>query len=331
MGYEVTVYSPHFHPYDKTEYEGVKIQKIYCPEKRMGSAAHFVYDYLSLRHAIRSGFDVIYAAGYGTLAPSLLRYRRVGNLVVNMDGIEWERSKWNGLTKQLMRFCERVTVRHPATLISDNKGIQEYYKTAFGRDSIYMAYGANPVFQFDETVPSRYDLRAGEYYLCIARLEPENNIEPMLDGYLSSKGPARPFVVVGNYQSRYGKYLSGKYNDGRVRFLGPIYDKKLLDSLRHYARIYFHGHSVGGTNPSLLEAMGSGCLIAAHRNRFNQSVLQGNALYFSDAAEVASLMDRGVDEATSGRYIANNYRVLEAAYSWEKIIGELGALFESMK
>lgn len=322
-GFEVTVYNPHFHPYTGDEYKGVSIRRIYCPEDRLGSSAHFLYDYLSLKDAIRNGFDVIYAAGYGTLAPALLRFGKVKNLAVNMDGIEWKRSKWNAATKRIMRWCERITVKRAAHLISDNEGVKDYYLNDFGRDSAFIPYGADVVESFDPAAPSSYGLEPKQYYLCIGRLEPENNMEMAIDGYLSSGDRQRPFVVVGGYQSSYGQRLLEKYGNreaANVVFLGPIYDKNKLDSLRHYSKLYFHGHSVGGTNPSLLEAMAAGCPIAAHDNPFNRSVLNLNAFYFSNSLDVQRLLSEDVIDINEYSYIKENLQTLREKYTWGRIV-----------
>jgi len=331
-GHEVTVYNPHFHPYQEDTFGKVAIQKIYCPEAKLGSAGHFIYDYLSLKHAVKSGVDAIYAAGYGTLAPALTIMGRIPILVVNMDGIEWKRSKWNWATSRLMKLFERITVRRAAYIVSDNEGIREYYKTQFNRDSFFIAYGADPVYTFDASVLSAYGLQPHGYFLCIARLEPENNIETFLDGYCLATGHPEPFVVVGNYSLKYGQYLREKYKDRNVLFFGPIYEKHYLDNLRHFAKLYFHGHSVGGTNPSLLEAMATGCFIAAHDNSFNRSVLKDNALFFTDAKEVKTLLENlePINDSID-MCIQSNYNTIRLDYSWKGIVAAHEQLFSFIK
>ena len=176
-----------------------------------------------------------------------------------------------------------------------------------------------------------YRLEPQKYFLLIARLEPENNIELILDSYTLSASEY-PFIVIGNYTTKYGCFLKDKYTKKDVRFVGSIYDKNVLDSLRKYALGYFHGHSVGGTNPSLLEAMGSNAFIIAHDNEFNKSVLQQNALYFSSTSELVKHID-GLPEFPSSeknRMIQNNCELIKANYSWEYIAKEYEKIFMSV-
>lgn len=133
-----------------------------------------------------------------------------------------------------------------------------------------------------------------------------------------------PFFVVGNPDNPFGRYLQKKYrSDKRIVFIGPVYDLFVLNNLRYHSRIYFHGHSVGGTNPSLLEAMGCQCLVVAHDNEFNRGVLGDDAFYFSTSEEIARLAC-SCDKASpdSAVMIRNNFEKIRRDYSWEKIIGQ---------
>lgn len=327
-GHDVTVYSPHYHPYKKKLYKGVKIRSIYSPENRIGAAGNFVYDFLCLKDALKIRFDVILECGYHSNAPSyyLLGRRKSPVIITNMDGLEWKRSKWNFLTRWLIRKLEKVAVQKSHYLVSDNIAIQKYYRESFNRDSTFIAYGATPVESFDENRLTSLGLHPGQYYLVIARLEPENNIEMILSGFLQSES-TYPFVVVGKQNTKYGKYLEAKYGSAQIKFVGGIYDKESLDSLRHYACGYFHGHSVGGTNPSLLEAMASNVLILAHDNEFNRQVLHNNAYFFSGPTDVGNLIrmiEKGVDTSEK---IENNDLLIRNKYSWETITDQYEQLF----
>lgn len=329
LGHSVTVYNVHFHEYDQLEFKGVIIKKIYSPEKQIGAAANFVYDYLCLKDALKQDFDIIYEAGYHSNAPSYYLLKRNSPIVItNMDGIEWKRSKWNYFTRQLIQKLEKIAVRKSDYLVSDNLAIQEYYKKEFGKDSFCIAYGADLVEYFDEGLISHYNVTTNNYFLLIARLEPENNIEMILDGYLLSDD-VRPFLVIGNAETKYGRYLQEKYSNTAILFLGGVYDKNVLDSLRHHCALYFHGHSVGGTNPSLLEAMASGALIASHDNKFNKSVLNINALYFVNDKDVTSII-RSLDSWGDNEkkvFIANNKAQIINSYSWKSIVFQYENLF----
>ncbi len=334
-GHTVTVYNPSFHAYKQDTYNGVHIIRKYSPENYMGGAANFIYDFLCLRDALTRDFDIIYEAGYHSVAPSYrllnIRGKKKPVIVTNMDGLEYNRSKWSKFTQGLIRVLERIAVRDSPYMISDNLGIQEYYKTTFGRDSFFLPYGADPVDAFDDKHLDSYGVKKFCFLILVARFEPENNLEMALDGFLAS-GIEYTFLVVGNHNTTYGSYLKGKYTNDRIRFVGGIYTKDVLDSLRHFSAAYFHGHSVGGTNPSLLEAMACKAFIFAHDNVFNRRVLFDSALYFQDAKQVESLL-RELNELRAKHaqpFIAENSSRISTLYHWETIVDQHEALFEKL-
>lgn len=326
-GHSVTVYNTSFHEYEEDDYEGVSIRKIYSPERQIGAAGNFVYDFLCLKDALKRNFDIIYELGYHSNAPSYYLLKEDSPVIVtNMDGIEWKRSKWSSFTQKLIRKLEKVAVRKSDYLISDNPAIRDYYLKDFGKDSFYIPYGADVVYGFDENILSRYDVLPKKYFLLIARLEPENNIETILDGFVES-GSNDPFLVVGNDKTKYGKLLRKKYEQQNIRFLGGIYEKDNLDNLRHFARIYFHGHAVGGTNPSLLEAMAAQAFIASHDNVFNRAVLGTDAHYFKNSENVCQIIRNSEDDVMKKICIKNNMEKIKNCYSWDRVISDLEDLF----
>jgi glycosyltransferase involved in cell wall biosynthesis len=155
-------------------------------------------------------------------------------------------------------------------------------------------------------------------------MEPENNIEMIIAGYLQTE-QNRPLVIVGNAMNQLGKQLTRKYENEKIRFHGSIYDQVILDNLRFFSRIYFHGHSVGGTNPSLLEAMACSCSIVAHDNIFNQAVLSDNAMYFSTAEEVKNIINHYTQPDKGKR--EKNIEKIRTEYNWNKIIEKYEILF----
>jgi glycosyltransferase involved in cell wall biosynthesis len=322
-GHDVTVYNPHFHPYLETFFMGVKIKRMLSPENIFGSAANYIYDYLCLRDALKEGFDLVYEAGYGSASFSYLFLPIKRTCVItNMDGLEWRRTKWNAVIKYLTRKAEYVAIKKSHYIISDNVGIQRYYRLVFKRESKYLPYGATPIYNFQEALLNTWNLKAKAYYLVIARLEPENNLETIIQGFIDADVKEK-LIIVGNTNSRYSNHLIDLCrNDKSVRFLGGIYDKVLLDSLRHYSKGYIHGHSVGGTNPSLLEAMACATNVIAHRNIFNQSVLGENALYFStpkDFTEILVNFDR-INSKMLGDFQSNNMKRINTYYNWENVV-----------
>lgn len=331
-GHEVVVYSPHFHPYKENSYKGVRIKHIYSPETWMGSSVgSFFYDFASLKDALKKeNFDIIYEAGYTSIVPAYIWFD-VKNIkypifTTNMDGLEYKRTKFNKWVRKFVFWEERTTVKHSHYLIADNMGIHDYYKEKYGKESKFLAYGADIHDDYDVNLLQEFGLEAENYYLLVARLEPENNIEMAIQGYLASdENGVKPLIIVGKTNTPHGKYLVQKYGEEKnVRFVGGIYDFKKLNSVRYFSFAYFHGHSVGGTNPSLLEAMASNCYILAHNNIFNKAVLKENAHYYTSAEEVKWMLNSINDLATSykEKFIANNLNEIRNEYSWEKLVDE---------
>lgn len=321
-GHQVTVYNPHFHPYERSNYKGVEIRKIYSPEKIIGASANYFYDLLCLLDARKQNFDIVYEAGYPSVSIYYPFFKEHFKIVTNMDGLEWKRAKWNFLTKNLMKFAERMAVKHSDYLISDNKGIYDFYLSKYNVKSTILEYGADLVSDFDPLILDKYNLKADSYSILIARVEPENNIEEIILGYIKNQNNRHNLLlVIGNHSNKHGKYLFRKYGkNSKVRFIGSIYDKRHLDSLRHFSQYYFHGHSVGGTNPSLLEAMAAGCFIIANDNEFNKSVLSSNAFYFKNYKDIKVILENNELLLFKDEFLANNINSIETKFSWENIV-----------
>ena len=331
-GHEVVVYSPTFHPYKEDSYKGVRIKHIYSPETWMGSSVgSFFYDFSSLKDALKNEhFDIIYEAGYTSIIPAYIWFNvkkiKYPIFTTNMDGLENKRSKFSPMVRRFLDWEEKMAVKHSHYLIADNMGIHDYYKEKYGKESRFLAYGADIHDDYDEGMLAEYGLKKNEYYILVARLEPENNIVMAIDGYLASKeNGKRPLIIVGKTNTPHGKELVARYSQEKnVRFTGGIYDFNKLNSVRHFSYAYFHGHSVGGTNPSLLEAMASGCFIFGHDNIFNKAVLKENAMYYSSAKNVTALLDdiENVADMHKQVFTANNLEVIKKEYSWEKLVDD---------
>ena len=337
-GHEVVVYSPKFHPYQEDTYKGVRLKHIYSPETWMGSSVgSFFYDFASLCDALKKeDFDIIYEAGYTSIIPAYIwfnvRKRKRPIFTTNMDGLENKRSKFSPMVRRFLDWEEKMAVKYSHYLIADNMGIHDYYKEKYDKESKFLAYGADIHDDFNADYLKEFGLQPEEYYILIARLEPENNIVMAIEGYLHSKeNGRRPLIVVGKTNTPHGKELVEKYgNERNVEFVGGIYDFKKLDSVRHFSKAYFHGHSVGGTNPSLLEAMAAGCFIFAHDNIFNRAVLEENAFYYPSADKVAEYLNRidTMAEESKIQYTANNIEVIRNEYSWEHLVDEHEKYFQ---
>ena len=331
-GHEVTVYSPHYHPYQELMYKGVRVKHIYSPEKWMGgSVGSFFYDYACLKDALRrEDFDIIYEAGYTSIIPAYIRFNvknvRHPVFTTNMDGLEYKRTKFNKWVQKFVFWEERMAVKHSHYLIADNLGIQDYYKEKYGKDSKYLAYGANVYDNYQSEFLKEFDLEKGKYLLVIARLEPENNIFMAIEGYIASELFGKmPLVIVGKTNTPYGKFLVEHYARYKhVKFVGGIYDFDKINSIRHFSYAYFHGHSVGGTNPSLLEAMASECFILSHDNVFNRTVRGENAVYYGSTDDAMNIMNNleSIVAAHKVDYTAKNLEIIRTKYSWEKLVDE---------
>jgi glycosyltransferase involved in cell wall biosynthesis len=316
-GHLVTVYNTSHHPYRNDEYEGVEI--IHCgdPENYFGAASQFIYDWHCLRHAGKRNYDAILLMGYTSSSIWRRLYPRDTVIISNMDGLEWKRNKYTPPVKKFLRYAENLAVRYSDHHIADSPAISDYLQQKYQIQPAYIPYGASVSTCFNLEILNSYKLEPGRYFMLVARMEPENNIETILDGFALAQTPT-PFLVIGNMDTAYGRKLRKKYcAQPKIRFLGTIYDQASLDTLRHYCQIYFHGHSVGGTNPSLLEAMACSAPIAAHDNPFNKAVTGQDALYFTDQKDIAAIIAHAYWNASM---ITNNLEKIRSNFNWDSII-----------
>ncbi len=160
----------------------------------------------------------------------------------------------------------------------------------------------------------------------MARMEPENNIEMVIHGWMAS-GKDMPLVLIGNPGNAFGKYLVSTYRHERLHFIGAVFVVEVVNALRHYSSLYLHGHSVGGTNPSLLEAMACGCSIAAHENLFNRSILGNDAFYFSSPEQVRDILEIKAGTKAIYGWKTNNLEKIRGIYNWDRIIDDYEKLF----
>jgi len=328
VGHEVVVYNSHTHPYQGKEYKGVEIRHIYDPENKIGTAGQFVYDFLSIRDSRKQKFDIILQLGYTSSTVFSWYFPKSAVLITNMDGLEWSRSKYSKKVQKFLEYAESLGVRKSDYLVADSLGIQEYLQSKYGAESTYIPYGAHAVKHFDEQVLNEFGLDKYQYNMLIARLEPENNIEMILDG-ITASSVQLPFLVIGKHETGFGEYLKKKFTDPRIRFVGAVYDMEKLNTLRGFSNLYFHGHSVGGTNPSLLEAMASNALICANDNKFNSTILEEDAFYFSSPEDVTKLSET-IRKEEYGVFTANNMKKIETVYTWANIVDSYEKLFQKV-
>jgi glycosyltransferase involved in cell wall biosynthesis len=289
-GHDVWVYNSHRHPYQEKEWNGVQI--IHCKdwEYKFGTAGQFFYDRNCINDARKRNFDVLLHLGYTSDSVWHRRWPKDAVNMINMDGLEWQRKKYNQLTRRFLKRTERLAAIHGDVLVADSIAIQEYIKNTYGKTAHYTPYAAEVFEHPDAGQLKNFQLQPNKYYMLMARMVPENNIETIIKGYLLSS-QTNPLLIIGDTSNRFGKYLVSKYNHPAIIYSGPLFDIERLNNLRYYSLYYFHGHSVGGTNPSLLEAMACGCSIIAHDNIFNKSILGADADYFTDEKQIAGLLN----------------------------------------
>lgn len=317
--HEVFVYNSSTHPYQKRIFKGVKLIHCYDPEEKVGTIGQFIYDFKCILDSRDRNFDVILQLGYTSSSIWNRFLPKESIIITNMDGLEWKRTKYSIPVRNFLKYAERFAVSSSDYLISDSIGIQEYLKRKYKVKSKYIPYGASSFNKPNEDCIGKFDLHPFNYNLIIARLEPENNIEIILNGVVLSESET-PIIVVGKCSNKFGKYLTRKYkNYQKIRFLGGIYDLNELNNLRYFSNLYFHGHSVGGTNPSLLEAMAAGALIVAHDNIFNRSILKEHAFYFNSPEQISSYI-QSLTKNQNKKKVDFCLNEVMNNYSWESIL-----------
>ena len=321
-GHEVYVYSSSQHPFKEKEWKGVKILHKFDPENKVGTTGQFIYDFNCIIDARKRNFDVILQLGYTSSSIWGFLFPQNTILITNMDGLEWKRSKYSKAVQNFLRKAEKWAVERSDYLISDSKGIQQFLLDKYNKPSCFIPYGAELAKEANEKLLFDFGVQRFDYNMVIARMEPENNIETIILGHLASDFN-KPLIIIGSYTNKFGQYLKQKYSSEKIQFRGPLYDLQVLNSLRFFSNLYFHGHSVGGTNPSLLEAMASYCLIVANENIFNRSILQQDAFYFSSDKDVTTLLNQNIIRHEFESMQINNADKILRQYSWNHIINLL--------
>jgi len=310
-----------------SSYEGVGILRVPILSL-FRPFSEVLYDALSLLFA--SFFcDIVYILGYGSsffyFIPKLLRR----TLIVNPDGLEWKRRKFGRLSRSLLKVAEAVAVRSASHVAADSEEIRKYLALKYRRRVEFLPYGvARPQI----SASSSLDLAPDSYCLIVARLEPENNIDLMIQEFSRSK-TSRQLVIVGDSASAAYKHRLIELADYRVKFLGAIYDKVLLDSIRAHSLIYLHGHEVGGTNPSLLESLASGNAVVALDVPFNREVGGSACLYFSkQEGSLADILDwLHSNPAEIRRLKLMAFNRYQSAYTEERMIASFCRFIDSIR
>jgi glycosyltransferase involved in cell wall biosynthesis len=273
------------------------IKLIHIPVNSSGALSTILFDWKSTLHASRTN-ALILTLGYNTAIFSIL-YRLKKNInIINMDGIEWKREKWSVLERTWLFLNERIGCYVGNHLIADHPEIKNHLCKYVHSDKVAtIPYGSDNIQNSDNTVLDRYSLKPFEYAIVIARPEPENSILEIVSAF-SRKKRQKKLVILGNYDKcnpEYKNKILASASD-EILFLGAIYDQDIVNSLRYNALIYIHGHQVGGTNPSLVEALGAKNPVLAHNNKFNRWVAGESNRYFSTISECDSILSEILDD-----------------------------------
>ncbi|MFT5871501.1 MAG: rhamnosyltransferase [Clostridium sp.] len=332
--------------YNKARCFNVKVNDI-------GSAKAVLYDLQALsksikyieEHNLANSIILILACRIG---PFISFYKKklkdLGiRLYINPDGHEWKRSKWSMPIRAYWKFSEKLMVKHSDLLICDSRGIEEYIQTdyqMYNPNTTFVAYGAEierSKLTGNDTVITnffnKFSVRKKEYYLIVGRFVPENNYETMIREFMNSDVD-KDLVIITNIEKNkfYERLLkvTNYISDKRIKFVGTVYDNELLKKIREEAFAYIHGHSVGGTNPSLLEALSSTDINLLLDVNFNREVGKDGALYFNKQdGDLASLISKAEklkeDEIKTISKTATN--IIADFYSWDKIVNDYEELF----
>ena len=283
VSYTVYCSSFNYKKKKKREYKNAKL--IYLPFKANGIQSIF-YDAFAIIHSIVTGHKKILILGVsGAILLPLARLLPLGlEIYTNIDGIEWKREKWKGFAKVFLKFSEKLAVRFSSFVIADNDSIGDYLKNQYKINPTIIAYGGDHAFKEGFTDPT-FKKPFDKFFLSLCRIEPENNIDLMLKTFECIH---ENYIFIGNWNiSSYSRGLFEKYKDHKnIKLIEPIYDLDLLYLYRINCLGYIHGHSAGGTNPSLVEMMFFSKPIIAFDCSFNRKTLENNGLFFNSSEQL---------------------------------------------
>ncbi|MFA9186495.1 DUF1972 domain-containing protein [Flavobacterium magnesitis] len=324
--YEIIVYTSSYNAVKGLKvYNGAKIKII--PLKANG-AQSVLYDGISMLDACFK-YDVLLVLGTSgcIFLPLIKLFNK--KIVLNPDGAEWKRGKWNKYIKSFLKLSEKLGVKLSDVIIGDNVVMQEYLKKEYNKDSVLIEYGGDHVqnVELSTEAKNKYKIEDRKYAFKVCRIEPENNIDLILEAFKDSK---LTLILIGNWNfSSYGKEIRNKYRDFKnLMLLDPIYEQKTLDELRSNCGIYIHGHSVGGTNPALVEAMNLGLCCVAFGVNYNIETTENSAIYFNNENDLKKIIDSFINNKIDTQKIGNELKSLALKrYTWDNIISKYEKLF----
>lgn len=321
MTEEMTVYCSSKSYTDKKE-AFLSADLKYIPLNANG-AQSIPYDIWALMSAVWNKHDILLQLGVsGAIALPFVRLISRAKIVTNIDGIEWRRDKWSPLAKWFLRFSEKMAVRFSHEIIADNAGIAQYVKDNYGLNAHVIAYGGDHAVTVEQEPVDGLGLPE-IYAFSVCRIEPENNVEMIVEAFANQS--KWPLVLVGNWNnSDYGRGIRDRFADAMHLFLlDPIYDLGKLKTLRKNASIYVHGHSAGGTNPSLVEAMHFANPVFAFDCIYNRATTEDQASYFDSVESLQVMLEEFVNESPQGAVMQE---IAKRRYTWDQVAKEYFAL-----
>lgn len=303
-------------------YKGAKLVYLDLDANGMDS---IMYDYKSMKMSLDA--DIMLVLGVsGCMFLPFIRRKFKGKIITNIDGLEWKRDKWNPLAKWLLHYSEKQAVKYSDVVIGDNKGITDYVKETYKKDAVLIAYGGDHVTKVqDDSLYEKYPYMKHPYAVTVCRIEPENNVHKIIEAF--SRIPEKQLVIVGNWKnSEYGTNLKEQFSKfENIHLLDPIYESHEINWIRSNASLYVHGHSAGGTNPSLVEAMNFGLPILAFDCVYNRATTQDECSYWSTEEDIIDLVNNSESKFDA---IANKMKELGAKeYAWENIARKYNDLY----
>lgn len=325
--FEVTVFcESNSYPEKQESYKGAKL--IYLNKKANGVQS-IIYDSVSLLKSYKNQDFILLLGVSGAIMIPLLKPFTKAKIITHIDGLEWKRDKWGWFAKKFLKFSESLAVKYSDGVVADNKHIQEYITSEYGKDSFLIAYGANHVSPVEpDSYRKKFSFLDSPYVFTVCRIEPENNVEMQLRAFKECE-IGMPYVVVGNWNANdYGMKLYHEYSKVKnIILYNPIYEMEELNVLRSNCFFYLHGHSAGGTNPSLVEAMYLRLPVIAYGVNYNKETTFGKALYFNDFEELKTLLLQ-IRELDRDQMIEDLSKLAKKNYSWKAISKKYVKMFE---
>ncbi|MDO5460083.1 MAG: DUF1972 domain-containing protein [Bacteroidales bacterium] len=304
------------------EYKGAKLKYV---NFRANGVQSIPYDIVSMMRSMR-GYDTIMVLGVsGCIFLPFLKLFSRSKIIVNIDGLEHRRTKWKGWVRRFLKLSESIAVRYADMTIADNRGIQDYVSHVYNKEAQLVTYGGNHALvdvskERETEILEKYSLKKNEYHMSLCRIEPENNCHLTLEAFSKSN---EKLIFIGNWQHNgYSKKLKEQYSGyDNIMLLDSIYDLDILYALRKNTKCYIHGHSAGGTNPSLVEAMFFGRPVLAFNIVYNRETTHHKAKYYQNSKELLRYIENIPDNGNKMSQVAWRY------YTWKRVAKEYEALY----